>query len=63
MNMRIDVFGDDCSVRMISMLIDSWEMAILEGILGNIFRETCEDDIEILDIGNNQAIAGQLTML
>ena len=63
MNMRIDVFGDDCSVRMISMLIDSWEMAILEGILGNIFRETCEDDIEILDIGNNQAIAGQLTTL
>ena len=63
MNMRIDVFGDDCSVRMISILIDSWEMAILEGILGNIFRETCEDDIEILDIGNNQAIAGQLTML
>ena len=63
MNMRVDVFGDDCSVRMISILIDSWEMAILEGILGNIFRETCEDDIEILDIGNNQAIAGQLTML
>lgn len=63
MNMRVDVLGDDCSVRMISMLIDSWEMAILEGILGNIFRETCEDDIEILDIGNNQAIAGQLTML
>lgn len=63
MNMRVDVFGDDCSVRMISMLIDSWEMAILEGILGNILRETCEDDIEILDIGNNQAIAGQLTML
>ena len=61
MNMRVDVFGDDCSVRMISMLIDSWEMAILERILGNIFRETCEDDIEILDIGNNQAIAGQLT--
>ena len=63
MNMRVDVLGDDCSVRMISMLIDSWEMAILERILGNIFRETCEDDIEILDIGNNQAIAGQLTML
>ena len=57
------MFGDDCSVRMISMLIDSWEMAILERILGNILRETCEDDIEILDIGNNQAIAGQLTML
>ena len=63
MNMRVDVFGDDCSVRMISILIDSWEMAILEGILGNILRETCEDDIEILDIGNNQAIAGQLTTL
>lgn len=63
MNMRVDVLGDDCSVRMISMLIDSWEMAILERILGNILRETCEDDIEILDIGNNQAIAGQLTML
>lgn len=63
MNMRVDVFGDDCSVRMISMLIDSWEMAILERILGNILRETCEDDIEILDIGNNQAIAGQLTTL
>ena len=63
MNMRVDVFGDDCSVRMISMLIDSWEMTILERILGNILRETCEDDIEILDIGNNQAIAGQLTML
>ena len=63
MNMRVDVLGDDCSVRMISILIDSWEMAILEGILGNILRETCEDDIEILDIGNNQAIAGQLTTL
>lgn len=63
MNMRVDVFGDDCSVRMISMLIDSWEMTILERILGNILRETCEDDIEILDIGNNQAIAGQLTTL
>ncbi len=63
MNMRVDVLGDDCSVRMISMLIDSWEMTILERILGNILRETCEDDIEILDIGNNQAIAGQLTML
>lgn len=63
MNMRVDVLGDDCSVRMISMLIDSWEMAILERILGNILRETCEDDIEILDIGNNQAIAGQLTTL
>ena len=58
MNMRVDVLGDDCSVRMISMLIDSWELAILERILGNILRETCEDDIEILDIGNNQAIAG-----
>ena len=58
MNMRVDVLGDDCSVRMISMLIDSWEMTILERILGNILRETCEDDIEILDIGNNQAIAG-----
>ena len=63
MNMRVDVLGDDCSVRMISMLIDSWEMTILERILGNILCETCEDDIEILDIGNNQAIAGQLTML
>lgn len=63
MNMRVDVLGDDCSVRMISMLIDSWEMTILERILGNILRETCEDDIEILDIGNNQAIAGQLTTL
>lgn len=63
MNMRVDVLGDDCSVRMISMLIDSWKMTILERILGNILRETCEDDIEILDIGNNQAIAGQLTML